>query len=202
MKRSIIKRSQKISKRKNRSLSIVSKSKKRSLKKRSGGGKRKANRSVRKVRRNRKTKNMCGCEKQRGGSPNCEYGIVNNTCNEDDHECISNIVDFLMHTETGKKHFLDEASKNAGITNQLESAVDEYYDKYTDKIKSTNSLLCAGETMNFCYLTDCKMRALNYFYLFFKKYAEAELKQFNSNPLNKNSNRTWRDFMKIPEFIA
>lgn len=202
MKRSIIKRSQKMSKRKNKSLSILSKSKRKNIKKRSGGGKRKAKRSVRKVRRNRKNKSMCGCEKQKGGSTDCEYGVVKNICDEEDNECISNVVDLLMHTDTGKKHNLVEASKSAGLSNELESAVDEYYDKYANEIKAANSLKCSGESLNFCVLTDCKMRALNYFYLFNKQHAESHLAQYNSENKTQYNNKTWKDYMRAPEFKA
>jgi hypothetical protein len=138
--------------------------------------------------------------KQFGGE--CELDTHHYKCDEDDSNCIHNIVDLLLRTEF--KGTLSEASKNGGITEELKSAINNYYDKYEEHIENAMAPKCSGEKLNFCSLVGCKMRALNNYYLLYKQYGqsrlkdeEAKLNAINATMYGKKS-KTWEDYAEIP----
>lgn len=141
-----MKRSSKLVSRKR--VSSLSKSTKRSLKKRSGGGKRKAKRSVRKMRRNRKNKNMCGCEnKQKGG------GI-----SKDDMEKIlkkGQLSEIDLHQIIGTVDGMDDDEKIA-CSEQFDSMMEKYGEEgHSRECADHESIVCG---MFGCHTDDTKCK--------------------------------------------
>ena len=138
--------------------------------------------------------------KQFGGE--CELDTHHYKCDEDDSNCIHNIVDLLLRTEF--KGTLSEASKYGGITKELQSAINSYYEKYEKEIEDTMAPKCSGEKLNFCSLVGCKMRALNNYYLMYKINGQSRLEQKKAERKEKKAtkfsevNETWKDYAEIP----
>jgi hypothetical protein len=140
--------------------------------------------------------------KQFGSGCPGDRDTSNYKCDEDDSNCIYNVVDLILRTEF--KGNLSEASKYGGITEELESAINSYYEKYEKEIEDTMAPKCSGEKLNFCSFVGCKMRALNNYYLLYKQYGQSRLKQeeaklnaINATMYGKKS-KTWEDYAEIP----
>ena len=138
--------------------------------------------------------------KQFGGE--CELDTHHYKCDEDDSNCMHNIVDLLLRTEF--KGTLSEASIYGGITEELKSAINNYYDKYEEHIENAMAPKCSGEVWNFCSAVSCKMRALNNYYLLYKQFGQSKLEQKKAKRKQEKVtkfgevNETWKDYVDIP----